>query len=130
MVEDTSGNPDVGWPDEYEAGYAVRRMQTKLHRWASEDSARRFDDLYNLVYDPAFLLTAWQRVKTNAGARTPGVDRVTVTYIESRVGVEVFLDYVREQVKTRAFQPVPVRQVMIPKTSGKLRKLGIPTEAA
>ena len=27
----------------------VRKMQTKLHRWAPADPGRRFDDLYNLV---------------------------------------------------------------------------------
>jgi retron-type reverse transcriptase len=52
-------------------------MQLKLHRWASEQPARRFDDLYNLVYDPTFLMLAWQRVRTNVGARTPGIDRAT-----------------------------------------------------
>ena len=79
------------WPDADGAGRAVRRMQVKLHRWASEDSARRFGDLFNLVYDPAFLLLAWERVAGNDGARTPGVDRVTVTWIESGIGVEAFL---------------------------------------
>lgn len=127
MSEDTPVNVGVVWPDEYEAGHAVRRMQTKLHRWAGEDPSRRFDDLYNLVYDPAFLMTAWLRVKTNAGARTPGVDRVTVTHIETWVGVEEFLEHVRTLLKQRKFAPVEVRQVMIPKASGKLRKLGIPT---
>jgi RNA-directed DNA polymerase len=34
---------------------------------------------------------------------------------------------VREQLRSGTFTPVPVRQVMIPKASGKLRKLGIPT---
>jgi RNA-directed DNA polymerase len=28
-------------------------MQKKLHRWAVADPGRRFDDLANLVYDPA-----------------------------------------------------------------------------
>jgi len=127
MVEDTPVNTGVAWPDPVGADRAVRRMQVKLHRWASEDSARRFDDLFNLVHDPAFLLLAWERVAGNTGAGTPGVDRVTVTWIESRFGVEAFLGYVRELLKTRTFQPVPVRQVMIPKASGKLRRLGIPT---
>jgi len=129
MSEDTPGNLGVAWPAPESADLAVRRMQIKLHRWASVDDARRFGDLYNLVYDPAFLVAAWQRVRGNAGARTPGVDRATVGYIESRVGVEVFLGQVRGQLKSRSFQPVPVRQVMIPKASGKLRKLGIPTVA-
>jgi RNA-directed DNA polymerase len=127
MSEDTPVNVGVAWPELYEADLAVRSMQTKLHRWARDDVSRRFGDLFNLVHDPAFLVTAWQRVKTNTGARTPGVDRVTVTFIESRVGVETFLHQVREALKTRTFTPVEVRQVMIPKASGKLRKLGIPT---
>nr|WP_239341468.1 hypothetical protein [Frankia sp. CiP3] len=40
----------------------VLEIQTKLHRWASDDPDRRFDDLFNLVCDPAFLLVAWDRV--------------------------------------------------------------------
>ncbi|MCY0924618.1 group II intron reverse transcriptase/maturase, partial [Streptomyces sp. H27-G5] len=32
----------------------VLEIQTKLHRWANDDSHRRFDDLFNLVADPAF----------------------------------------------------------------------------
>jgi len=28
-------------------------MQAKLHRWAAADPGRRFDDLFNFVYDPA-----------------------------------------------------------------------------
>ena len=89
MSEDTPGNLGVAWPASEEADLVVRRMQIKLHRWASGDSARRFDDLFNLVYDPAFLVAAWQRVRGNVGARTPGVDRATVGQIESRVGVQV-----------------------------------------
>jgi RNA-directed DNA polymerase len=30
-------------------------MQAKLHRWAAADPGRRFDDLFNLVHDPAML---------------------------------------------------------------------------
>ena len=35
-------------------------------------ASRRFDDLFNLVYDRAFLMHAWERVSSNAGARTAG----------------------------------------------------------
>ena len=31
----------------------VLKIQTKLHRWARDDLDRRFDDLFNLVADPA-----------------------------------------------------------------------------
>ena len=74
----------VAWPDQYPAGIAVRRMQAKLHRWAGGDPCRRFGDLFNLVYDPAFLVHAWERVSTNKGARTPGIDKATAAGIETR----------------------------------------------
>lgn len=127
MPEDTSVNIGVRWPDPGSVYFRVREMQAKLHQWAKEDPSRCFDDLFNLVCDPAFLMHAWERVASNAGARTAGVDRVTVAHIETLIGVEEFLCQVRELVKSRTFRPSPVRQVMIPKPGGKLRALGIPT---
>jgi RNA-directed DNA polymerase len=129
MSEDAPVNTGAAqWPDAGSAYHAVRSMQIKLHRWAGEDASRRFGDLYNLVYDPAFLTHAWERVASNAGARTPGIDRATVAWIEARYGVEGFLSQIRELLKSGEFRPVEVRQVMIPKgKSGKLRALGIPT---
>jgi len=107
----------------------VREMQTKLHRWAVADAGRRFDDLYNLVCDPAFLLIAWERVAGNSGARTAGVDRYTVRDVIDKVGVTVFLEDLRHQLRQRTYRPLPVRERTIPKYGGKLRKLGIPTVA-
>jgi RNA-directed DNA polymerase len=130
MVEDTSVNTGVGaWPAIDEAWWPVRRMQLKLHRWTSEDKTRRFDDLFNLVYDPAFLAHAWERVASNKGARTAGADGLTVAVIKARIGVDVFLDDIRQALKSRTYRPSPVRQVMIPKGGGKFRRLGIPTVA-
>lgn len=51
----------AGWP-------RVLKIQTKLHQWAGADPGRRFDDLFNLVVDPAVLAEAWQRVRGNRGA--------------------------------------------------------------
>src|SRR5574341_1267813 len=65
----------------YGARRRVLEIQTKLHRWATDDPDRRFDDLFNLVTDPAFLLVAWDRVRGNKGARTPGVDGRTAASI-------------------------------------------------
>jgi RNA-directed DNA polymerase len=71
MSEDALVNTGaVEWPHPDAAYFAVRRMQTKLHRWAAGDPRRRFGDLFNLVYDPAFLVHAWERVATNKGAKT------------------------------------------------------------
>lgn len=112
----------------YTAGRRVLEMQSKLHRWATVERDRRFDDLYNLVYDPAFLVTAWERVRGNTGARSAGVDRRTVRSItESAGGVVGFLEDLREALKARRFRPLPVRERCIPKDGGKSRRLGIPT---
>ena len=62
-------NTGAPWPSLEEAEQRVLAMQTKLHQWAIGDPDRRFDDLYNLVYDPAFLVVAWDRVRSNRGAR-------------------------------------------------------------
>ena len=131
MSEDAPVNTGaVAWPDDFTAGVMVRRMQAKLHRWAGEDPSRRFGDLFNLVYDPAFLVHAWERVSTNKGARTAGIDKATAAMIETSVGVVAFLGQIRDSLKSGEFGPVEVRRVMIPKgTSGKFRKLGIPTIA-
>jgi RNA-directed DNA polymerase len=104
-------------------------MQAKLHRWAAADPGRQFDDLFNLVHDPATLIVAFARVAGNRGANTAGVDGVTVTDVEQRLGVPGFLDDLRSSVKDGSFRPLPVRERMIPKPggSGKLRRLGIPT---
>jgi len=110
----------------------VSGMQTKLHHWAAADPGRRFDDLFNFVCDSATLLVALDRVAGNTGAKTPGVDGMTVATMDDTVGVAGFLIDIRAQLKSGSFHPLPVRERIIPKPggSGKVRRLGIPTEAA
>ena len=107
----------------------VLEMQAKLHRWAVADPGRRFDDLFNLVHDPETLITAFNRVAGNQGARTAGVDGLTVADVEERIGVPDFLHDLRASLKEDSFRPLPVRERKIPKPggSGKVRSLGIPT---
>jgi RNA-directed DNA polymerase len=111
----------------YWAEHRVLEIQAKLHRWASDDPHRRFDDLYNLVTDPSFLLVAWDRVRNNKGARTAGVDGETAHYVEVVRGLDGFLVELRDDLKARTFQPLPGRRRAIPKAGGKVRYLGIAT---
>jgi RNA-directed DNA polymerase len=120
-------NTGAPWPGLDEAEYRVHRMQTKLHQWAMADPGRRFDDLFNLVYDPAFLVVAWSRVRGNKGARTAGVDGVTPRSVG--FGAEKLLTSLRDDLKARRFVPQRVREKTIPKGNGKVRALGIPTVA-
>jgi RNA-directed DNA polymerase len=117
-------NTDDLWPDLYEAESQVLRMQAKLHQWAADSPNRRFCDLYNLVADPAFLRVAWARVRGNRGARSAGVDGVKPSSI---LFGDVMLAELRDDLKARRFRPLPVKERMIPKASGNLRRLGIPT---
>jgi len=94
------------------------------------DGGCRFDDLFNLVCDPAFLRMSWDRVASNKGARSAGVDGKTAGSIERSIGVKAFLEDLRFRLKEKSFSPSPVREKMIPKANGKLRRLGIPTEPA
>jgi RNA-directed DNA polymerase len=112
------------------AEWRVLSIQNKLHRWAGEDRLRRFDDLFNLVADPAFLVVAWRRVRGNSGSRTAGVDGLRARDIPPGWGEEAFLNDLREQLRTRTFTPLPVRERMIPKPgTSKKRRLGIPVIA-
>ena len=120
-------NTSVSWPVDTQSAWArVLGMQTKLHRWASADPGRRFDDVFNLVADPAFLMAAWDRVRGNKGGRTAGVDGIVPRSVapESVVGM---LSALCESVKSGEFTAEQVRQKQIPKANGKMRSLGIPT---
>ena len=117
-------NTDEPWPSLDEAEPRVLRIQTKLHQWATDDPGRQFDDLYNLVSDPAFLVVAWDRVRGNRGARSAGVDGVAPRSILFGTAL---LAGLRAELKARTFMPMPVRERLIPKAGGKTRMLGIAT---
>jgi RNA-directed DNA polymerase len=121
-----TGDPELEYAF-YQAERRVLGIQAKLHRWARDDPHRRFGDLFNLVADPGFLLVAWIRVRGNKGAATAGVDGRTARSIEAWQGTEDFLRELRSQIKDRSFRPLPVRERMIPRAGGKLRRLGIAT---
>jgi hypothetical protein len=117
-------NTGAPWPIAEEAEARVLRMQTKLHQWAVVDHDRRFDELFNLVADPATLLVAWRRVRGNQGSRTARIDGVKPRDVDDVAG---FLAELRDDLKARRFTPQPARERMIPKAGGKLRRLGIAT---
>jgi RNA-directed DNA polymerase len=119
-------NTGVPGPEAELAEVRVLRIQTKLHQWATDDPGRRFDDLWNLVCDPAVLVVAWRRVRGNRGKRSAGVDGIRPDAIEAPEAE--FITELRDDLKARRFTPMPVRERMIPKPgTTKRRRLGIPT---
>lgn len=102
--------------------------QRKLYEHSLRNADYTFHKLWGLVTDPRNLRMAFERVATNKGARTAGVDGVTVRkYIQQ--GIESSLMELRGALRERRYHPSPVRQVLIPKNGqpGKYRALGIPT---
>src|SRR3954470_17201475 len=93
-------NSAAPWPGPQTAQERVLGIQRKLHRWAGDDQDRRFQDLHNLLCDPATLMVAWQRVRANRGSRSAGVDRQNAYDIERRLGVERFLGELREELRS------------------------------
>src|SRR5436853_377414 len=103
---------------------SVQKLQTALHAKAKESPNFRFYALYDKVYRKDVLDFAYHRCKANGGAA--GVDGQTFEDIEA-YGEERWLDELAQELKSRTYQPLPVRRVYIPKPDGKQRPLGIPT---
>jgi RNA-directed DNA polymerase len=69
------------------------------------------------------LRKALQRVKQNKGS--PGIDGMTVKKLPGYL--KKHWPQIREQLLAGIYQPQPVKRVEIPKSTGGIRKLGIPT---
>src|ERR1700751_2060187 len=104
--------------------FSVQKLQTALHAKAKESPSFRFHALYDKVYRKDVLAYAYERCQANGGAA--GVDNQTFENIEA-YGKERWLDELAQELKSRTYQPLPVRRVYIPKPDGKQRPLGIPT---
>jgi RNA-directed DNA polymerase len=102
---------------------SVQKLQTALHDKAKESPSFRFYALYDKVYRKDVLAFAYQCCKANGGAA--GVDGQTFEDIEA-YGAERWLDELAQELKSRTYQPLPVRRVYIPKPDGKQRPLGVP----
>ncbi|HTI68626.1 MAG TPA: group II intron reverse transcriptase/maturase [Candidatus Limnocylindria bacterium] len=83
----------------------------------------QFIPLLEIVVTDENLSLAWDRVRSNDGA--PGVDGVDIRTFESDFARQVAL--VQADVLALAYRPRPVRRIDVPKPSGGLRPLGIPT---
>jgi len=79
--------------------------------------AKSFEIPKRLVWE------SWKRVAANKGA--PGVDKENIQAFQSKLGRNLYTLWNR--MSSGSYFPQPVRQVLIPKSDGQSRKLGIPT---
>jgi group II intron reverse transcriptase/maturase len=78
---------------------------------------------WELIFSRSNLFVALERVQANGGA--PGVDGMTVEAL--REHLKAHWASIREKLESGTYQPSPVRRVEIPKPSGGVRLIGIPT---
>jgi len=102
----------------------IRTLQRKLYLKAKAEPGYRFYLLYDKIHRADILRHAYERVRANKGV--PGVDGVSCVAIEA-AGLESWLAGIETELRTKAYQPQPVRRVLIPKPGGGERPLGIPT---
>ena len=103
----------------------IRTLQRKLYRKAKQEPACRFHALYDKVYRADILSHAYRLVRANKGSA--GIDGVTFEAIKEREGVTAFIAELEEALRNKTYKPDPVKRVMIPKSDGSQRPLGIPT---
>jgi retron-type reverse transcriptase len=91
----------------------VQALQSKLSHAAKQSLDRRFGALYDKIYREDVLWVAWNRVRANKGA--PGIDGESIEYIEEVIGVEAFLEEIREELHSKRYRPKAVRRCWIDK---------------
>lgn len=84
---------------------------------------KKWYSLIDKIYRRENLQTAFKRVKRNNGA--PGIDGETVA--DYQEALETNTEFLHEKLKTKTYEPQPVRRVEIEKPDGGIRLLGVPT---
>jgi group II intron reverse transcriptase/maturase len=80
------------------------------------------EDIYRQLYNPHLYMRAYEHLRPNKGALTPGVTGETVDGM-SFEKVQKIIEVVRHE----RYRWTPTKRVYIPKRNGKLRPLGLPT---
>ena len=100
----------------------VKQEQIHLAKLAANDPDKRFHKLYRLVCQPEWLNKALDAIRANKGLNTPGTDGVRGEDLD-----QDRIEQLAEKLRMGTYQPTPVRRVYIPKRTGKLRPLGLPS---
>ena len=79
-------------------------------------------ELIEWILDDENISAAIHAVQSNKGA--PGIDKMPVGILKSYFAEHG--EEIKNQIRSKRYQPQPVRRVYIPKANGKMRPLGIP----
>jgi len=112
------GQPRTWWWAE--ASIWTERMVSALGNGVK---GGKWFSLVDKTIRPVTLEAAWQKVERNKGAA--GVDGQSVERFAA--GADRYLSELHEHLKNGSYRPSPIKRVNIPKGSGQVRPLGIPT---
>ena len=100
-------------------------MQAQFDQLYIESKEKKtFKKLYELIISRENILLAYRNIKKNKGSFTPGINKNTIVTIAEKEPKEL-VKYVRNRLLN--YQPQCIRRKEIPKPSGGIRPLGIPT---
>jgi len=100
----------------------VRRLQAHIAKATKEGRHGKVKALqWLLTHSHSGKALAVQRVTTNRGKHTPGVDNDIWKTSKAKANAVASL-------QRRGYKPLPLRRTYIPKKNGKKRPLGIPTK--
>jgi len=112
-------SPDCSGRNPRENGVGVPVAAMSWDHFRSETA-----QLMNAVVERENMIEALRRVERNKGAA--GIDEMPVS--ELRLYLNAHWSHIKEELLSGSYQPSAIREVCIPKPSGKgVRKLGIPT---
>ena len=99
----------------------VNRLQARIVKATKQGKwGKVFALQYMLTQSFSGKVLAVERVTSNKGKTTPGVDGLLWQSNRSK-------EMAVADLRTRGYKPQPLRRVLIPKSNGKMRPLGIPT---
>ncbi len=100
----------------------VFQLQVRIAKAEREGKKSKVKALQRLLTSSFYAkCLAVKRVTSNKGSKTPGVDGVILQTARQKISAV-------HDLKRRDYNPSPLRRIHIPKKSGKLRPLSIPTQ--
>jgi len=102
----------------------MAQKQMTLAITARDNPRHRFTNLYSLMHWDYWIRCAADAVLARPGSTTAGVDGHTREAFQQRDETEI--RRITAELKHQTYEPLPVRRVLIPKSNGRMRPLGIP----
>lgn len=101
----------------------LQAFQRKIYLKAKQNPKYKFYCLYDKIFRRDVLEEAYRLARANKGIG--GIDGVEFEDLEGMA--KEFIDEIQTELKRRTYRPNKLKEVQIPKTTGKMRTLRIPT---